>query len=79
MSTKILPTNYLKYVSNNTVDAVQSVENRIYTWAGVHGDVIGAPLTPNDDTRDIEIDSFRNMIFGKRVANDDVTLMVRKD
>jgi hypothetical protein len=76
--TKLLTSKYSTYLANQIIDEISETANTVFfIYTGVHGDVIGDIPVPSDSTRDIVIDAYRNMIFGKRVTTDDVALLVR--
>ena len=76
-NTKILTIKYSSLLADHIKDVVDDTSNSsLYVYTGVHGDIIGDTPETTDATRDI-VDAYRNMIFGKRVANNDVALLTR--
>ena len=76
--TKLLTSKYNSYLAHELQDSLTDVPNTaFYFYAGVHGDVIGDVPIPTDDNRELIVDAYRNMIFGKRVTSNDVALIIR--
>ena len=78
MATSLLTTKIKSYLGYQIHEAIEERANTaFYVYAGVHGDVIGDIPVPADDNRTISIDAYRNMMFGKRVTESDVMLVIR--
>lgn len=76
--TKLITTKMKSFLGSQIEEAIEEFSNTsFYLYAGVHGDVIGDIPIPADDDRDVTIDAYRNMIFGKRVAFTDLASVIR--
>lgn len=80
---KQLITDYFRL--NNAKQLRESISeaanNAYYVFVGKHTPYTSGDAnvpTPTNSTQEIDVDSYRNMIFGKRVAADDVKIMVRR-
>jgi hypothetical protein len=74
-----LPYNYKTHVARQLLESITEASNtEYYMFCAEHVERSNTTLTVPDDTvKTIYIDSFRNMIFGKRVSNNDMSLMIR--
>jgi hypothetical protein len=77
--TKLITTNYKTHMGNQFLESLSEASNNVYyLFAGDHIDKsTGVVDTPPDDVREVSIDSFRNMQFGKRITPSDAKLMIR--
>ena len=76
--TKLLTFNYKSHLINQLLESVtESANTAYYAFVADHDSSSNSLIAPSNDTREILIDVYRNMIFGKRVANTDVSLVVR--
>lgn len=76
--TKLITSEHKTFLASQFYEAIEEEANTsFYVYVGVHGNVIGDVPTPVDSVQDSIIDVYRNMMFGKRVSIDDVSLVVR--
>lgn len=68
--------------ANSFVDSIQN-DTAYYMFAGKHttyGNNSDAVITaPTDSNHDITLDAYNNMVFGKKIGSDDVTLMIPRN
>lgn len=79
MTTKLIPNNYRLRLANQLLESVNEKANTAYyVFVGNHVDNPNSEIQPiADNDRDVVIDVYNNMIFGKRVTPSDVKLMIR--
>jgi len=79
MATKLIPNNYRLHLANQLLESVDEKANTAYyVFVGNHLDSANSTIPEiSDNERETLIDVYNNMIFGKRVSNSDVALMVR--
>lgn len=76
--TSLLTTNYKLHVAQQLLESINEQSNTAYyIYVAEHVPRNGAITTPDDSVRGTTVDVYRNMIFGKRVAQSDAALMIR--
>ena len=77
--TKLITTKFKKFFGDQIIESITEPANsQMYLFISEHVDRTSSNIaTPKDNVRQINIDAYRNMICGKRLANGDVQLMVR--
>jgi hypothetical protein len=83
MANRLITTNYSINNAKSFLDSFNSSgessvsgDNRYYFFVGYSNRVGSTPPVPNDDTYDTLSDAYRNMLFGKKIANTDVSLCI---
>jgi hypothetical protein len=77
--TKLLTNNFKAHLGSQLVESITETANTAYyvfTADHVNRTTNTIP-TPVDKIRETAIDSYRNMIFGKRITSSDMSLMIR--
>lgn len=82
MAKKIIPSELKTHLADQLVESVSEVANNYYygflgdhlTQAGTTTDV----RTPSTNLKTLQVDSYRNMIFGKKLEPNDVRMMIRR-
>lgn len=79
MSTKLLTENYKLHIANQLIESVSEVANTAYyLYVGNHVPYANSVVpTANNNQRSVYIDAYRNMVMGKRVGVNDITLMIK--
>ena len=86
MSQSLIPNFYRYNAAQNFIDSFGTTDvdegietNRYYVFAGNHQSYSNTAIpTIYDNVYDTEIDVYKNMIFGKLVQPNDVSLMIKK-
>jgi hypothetical protein len=76
---KLVTTNYKLHVASQLVESVSEVANTAYyLYVGNHVPYSNATIpVANNNEKSVLIDPYRNMIMGKRVGVNDISLMIR--
>lgn len=76
---KLVTTNYKLHVASQLVESVSEIANTAYyLYVGNHVPYANATIpVANNNEKSVFIDSYRNMIMGKRVGVNDISLMIR--
>ena len=81
MSTYLVTNNYRNYSSKALIAALTKnyVPQIVYFFYGSHVPVTNTNSVPeiSEDYKNVNIDSYRNMIAGKAVSVNDVSLVIR--
>mgnify|MGYP001766144088 CR=1 FL=1 len=79
MTTKLITDNYKLHITNQFIESVNEEANTsYYVYVGNHLPYANSIVpNANNNKRSSYIDVYRNMIMGKRVNNNDISLMVR--
>src|SRR5882757_6105009 len=79
MATNVVPNDYRVHVGYEIItDIANSPENTYYMFLGNHMPVPGGLIQQAfDDTNDMLISAYRNMICAKKISANDASLMVR--
>jgi len=77
MANRLITTNYSINNAKAFLDSFgTSNDNKYYFFVGYSNRIGSTPPPPNDDTYDTLSDAYRNMLFGKKVSNTDVSLCI---
>jgi hypothetical protein len=76
---KLVTTNYKLHIASQLVESVSEVANTAYyLYVGNHVPYANSTIpVATDNEKTVFIDSYRNMIMGKRVGVNDISLMIR--
>ena len=76
---KLVTTNYKLHVASQLVESVSEVANTAYyLYVGNHVPYSNATIpVANNNEKSVSIDPYRNMIMGKRIGVNDISLMIR--
>lgn len=79
MARTVLPVNWHLHTARQIIESVSEASNTAYyVWVGVHNSSNGGGIPDIfDRVKDVSIDAYRNMIYGKRVSANDARLMIR--
>lgn len=79
-TTQVLPVFYRTHMVNQLIESINEASNTAYyVFVSNHVPRPNTSLTtPKDTVNELETSAKRNMLFGKRVSNNDVAQMVRK-
>lgn len=77
--TKLTTSKFRTHIGNQLIKSItESANSAYYVFTADHeARVSNTILTPIDKERNVYIDAYRNMIFGKRLTSDDMRHMVR--
>ena len=77
--TKLTTTKFKTHIGNQLIESLnESANNAYYVFTADHTARTSNTIpTPTDKEREISVDAYRNMLFGKRLTSSDMKLMVR--
>lgn len=76
-NTSLIPDNWRIFSGENLLETIVEGENAYYLFVGQHVNwPTNNPPPINDDMQDVNIQAYRNMIFGKKIALTDVSLVI---
>ena len=76
---KLVTTNYKLHVASQLIESVSEVANTsYYLYVGNHVPYANSIIpSANSNEKTVFVDSYRNMIMGKRIGVSDISLMIR--
>ena len=82
MAKKIVPSDFKTHLIDQLIESVDEPANTVYySFIGDHvatGDTQEEVAEPTPRLQDLNVETYRNMILGKRLTSDDFSLMVRR-
>jgi hypothetical protein len=79
MTKYVVPNNYKLHIAKQFIESVTEASNTAYyLFAAKHMPFTNTIPTPTDNFRGITHELYRDMMYGKRVANNDLRLMIRR-
>jgi len=80
MGKTLIPSHLKTHVAFQVKESItESANNAYYVFAGKHTTYANGSIpTPQDSTQSVLYDAFNNMVFGKRISDNDVMLMIPK-
>jgi hypothetical protein len=82
MSKKIIPTQFKTHAIQQIIESISEEANTIYyAFVGDHvssGETEQEVIQPDLSSKTLNIDTYRNMVFGKRIFNEDMKIMIKR-
>lgn len=77
---KLITNNFKNYSVNQIIESLTEPANTVlYMFAGKHTEYTGGDSNvayPNNSIQSLNIDAYKQMIFGKRITSNDVSVMI---
>ena len=82
MPKTIIPSEFKTHLAEQMVESISERDNTVYySFVGdnvTEGTTLGDISQPTSSNRDININTFRNMIFGKKLTKADMKIMIKR-
>ena len=80
-SNKLITNNYRLHSAKQIVESLNEEANTVYyIFAGKHKEIVNSTVpVPYDSISNTYIDVYQNMVFGKRISVNDVSLMIDRN
>jgi hypothetical protein len=82
MSKKIIPTQFKTHAIQQIIESISEEANTIYyAFVGDHvssGETEQEVIQPDLSSKTLNTDTYRNMVFGKRIFNEDMKIMIKR-
>lgn len=83
MAKKIVPREFKTHLLDQLLESIDEAANSIYyAFVGDHistGETEQEITQPDSSARTLNINTYRNMVFGKKITSDDMKLMIKKN